>query len=339
MSNVETFKIDSKNSEGKLEAFEIKIDHDSEAFKADVALGLNNGLKKDDAFFLARQLNFAKQRITEPLYTDLLFINGGMITINSETPVGADTISYPTMDISGKADLEADGNDDFPFTETQANEELAKFANYNLGYKFTMQDIRRSQMAGGSFNIITRKVLGVRRGIDENLDAIIRNGDPRVGITGFFNNSLVPNVAVTGAVWASKTDQEVVDDVKRAHDAMLDDTNGKEVPNTMTLDVASFSRINPLNLDTQIESIRLKLERELELRIVRVPQTKGIYTGASSGFTLYANDPLKVDAEVPLRLETLPTVVAHGSSVTKATSRIGSVKFYYPKSASYNYGI
>tara|TARA_R110000868_G_scaffold156005_4_gene382680 strand:+ start:283 stop:1299 length:1017 start_codon:yes stop_codon:yes gene_type:complete len=337
--NIETIRVDSKNTKGEIEVLEYKIDTNSESFKADMNIALNNGLRNDDAFFLARQLNFAKQRITEPLYSDLHFLNNGLVSQDTSAPLGADSISYPTMDITGKAELESDDNDDFPLTEVIASEELAKFANYNAGYAFSMQDIRRSSLAGGAFNIMTRKVLAARRVIDENLDKVIRIGDARVGLQGFTNNPLVPNAAVTGAVWASKSAQERVDDISRAFDAMDSETKGKEIPDTLLLDNTSYRLLQPLNIDSQILSPRQVIEAELNITIKSVSQLKGTFLGASNGFILYKNDPLKVEVELPLRLETLPTVVAHGNSKTKVTSRVGSVKFYYPKSASYNYGI
>jgi hypothetical protein len=336
---IETIKVDSKNAEGKIEVLEYKIDTNSDDFKSDMAVALNNGLRNDDAFFLARQLNFAKQRITEPVYSQLKFLNGGLLSQDSSAPLGADTVSYPSMDISGKVDLDSDDSDDFPLAETQASEELAKFANYHTGYAFTMQDMRRSQLAGGAFNIMARKVLASRLLIDQNLDKILRVGDSRVGLQGFINNPNVPNVAVSGAVWASKSAQQRVDDVVKAYDDMLDDTNGNEIPDTLLLDVASYRLLQPLNVDSQILTPKQLIESQLNVRIEWVSQLKGAFTGDTNGFILYKNDPLKVEAELPLRLETLPTVIAHGNSKTKVTSRIGSVKFYYPKSASYNYGI
>ena len=337
--NIETIRVDSKNSKGEAEVLEYKIDTNSVSFQADMACGLNNGLNQDNAFFLARQLNFAKQRITEPKYAQLKFLNNGLVSQDTSTPLGADTVSYPEMDATGVAELESDDNDDFPLSEVQASENSAKFANYNAGYAFTMQDIRRSSLAGGSFNIMTKKVLAARKAIDTSLDKIIRIGDPRVGLQGFTNHASVPNVAVAGGVWSAKSTQQRIDDVQKAYDDMLDLTNGDEIPDTLLLDLASYRLLQPINEDTQIKTAKTALEAELGIRIEWVTQLKNTFTGASNGFILYKNDPLNVEVELPLRLETLPTVVAHGNSKTKVTSRIGSVKFYYPKSASYNYGI
>lgn len=344
---IEKYNVDSRIN-GKLENFEIKFDVSSEQFQADVQrIKSVTGMKHDDAFFLNRQLNYAKQRINEPVYADLKLINGGLLPLVSDTPLGADSVSYPSMDGVGKAKALADMGDDIPLTEVKATETTEGFVNFSLGYKYTWQDSNRSNFAGGNFNIITRKALYVRRGLDENANTILGFGyfqNNKQILKGMYNH---PDVTATqvvdggsGTEWSTKSAQQIVDDVRDAFDTIYNETNGSAMPDTMQVSQAVYRKLEPLNISTEVVSPRERLERDLGIRIEPVTQLNNAFTGNSNGFVLYRNDPLFIEAEVPLRLQTLsPILKSELETLVPSVQRIGSTKLYQPKSIRYYYGI
>lgn len=344
---IEKYNIDSKVN-GKAENFEIKFDTSSEQFQNDVErIRIATGIKHDDAFFLNRQLNFAKQRINEPIYADLKLINGGLLPTVADTPLGADSVSYPSMDGVGKAQALADMGDDIPLAEVKATESTEGFVNFSLGYKYTWQDQNRSNFAGGSFNIITRKALYVRRGLDENANNILGFGysqNNKQILKGMYNHPDVTNTQVadggSGTEWSNKTAQQIVDDVRGAFDTIYDETNGSGMPDTMQVSQAVFRKLEPLNISTEVVSPKERLERDLGIRIEPVTQLNNKFTGNTNGFVLYKNDPFFIESEVPLRLQTLsPILKSELETLVPSVQRLGSVKLYQPKSIRYYYGI
>lgn len=336
---IEKYNVDN----GKLKSFEIKFDVSSQEFQDDVQrIKSATGMKYDDAFFLNRQLNYAKQRINEPVYADLKLINGGLIPLAEDTPVGADSVSYPSMDGVGKAEPLANMGDDIPLAEVKATETTEGFVNFTLGYKYTWQDSNRSKFAGGNFNIIARKALYVRRGLDENANTIIGFGYKDI-LKGMYNHPEVQSSTVSpvsGGTWATKSAQQIVDDVRDAYDAIYNDTNGSAPPDTMQISQAVYRKLEPLNISTEVVSPRERLERDLDIRIVPVTQLNSAFTGNSNGFVLYKNDPLFIEAEIPLKLQTLsPILKSELETIVPSVQRIGSVKIYNPKSIRYYYGI
>lgn len=341
---IEKYNIDSRIN-GKLENFEIKFDTSSQEFQDEVArIKMFCGSHRhDDAFFLNRQLNYAKQRINEPVYADLKLINGGLLPLVADTPLGADSVSYPSMDGVGKAQALSDMGDDIPLTEVKATETIEGFVNFSLGYKYTWQDMNRSNFANGNFNIISRKALYVRRGLDENANTILGFGYVQNGkqiLKGMYNHPDVQNVAVSGGTWATKSAQQIVDDVRDAFDDIYNETNGSATPDTMQVSQAVYRKLEPLNISTEVVSPRERLERDLDIRIEPVTQLNNAFTGDSNGFVLYRNDPLFIEAEVPLRLQTLtPILKSDLETLVPSVQRIGSTKLYQPKSIRYYYGI
>jgi hypothetical protein len=247
---IKTFKLD--NGE------ELKLDTSAPMFQAfESAMKLIGVHKADESFFGARQLEFIRQKIYKPTYAELKLLNGGLLPINTSIPEGAESDTYDILDGVGEADVIADFADDIKTVEISGEEVTNKIKSIATSYIYSVQDLRRDRMLGNvARSSVENKALVARRTLDQKIDAMLRVGDTRYGIRGMFNAASVPSTAAaatgTGSTttWSTKTAANILADIETAINAMLDATNGTEIPNTMLVDATNYHLIKKKALDT-----------------------------------------------------------------------------------------
>jgi len=340
---IKTFKLD--NGE------ELKIDISSNEFQAYERAADQVGiLKKDEAFFFARNLEFIRQKIFSPVYSELKLLNGGLLPINTAIPEGAETDTYNILDSTGEADIISDFADDINTVEVFGEEEINKIKSVADSYIYSVQDARRDRMLNKvGHSVVTNKALAARRAVDQKIEKMLGFGDIRYGITGMFNNANVPisAVAPTGAgsstLWTSKTPQNILNDVSSAMDDMDDISKGNEMANTMILDNTNYEYIRKLALDVTNYSgmsVLKYIEQEYNLRVVKMQQIKNSFVGGTeSGFCLYNNSQEKLEGVLPIRLMPHAPQVKNLATKNILEARCGGARIFFPYSMSINTGI
>jgi hypothetical protein len=338
-TNKEIIKVDSIDSKGNKTLIDITIDPASPEFRKDMQEVSYVTRSDQDTFFLARALNYAKQKIVMPIYPEYKFANGGLISLDGSVPVGADSSTYKESDGTGKMKPLAEDSDDYPLVEVKTQEKKNIYKDYAHGLRISYRDIERSAFLGDQiFNILDRKIQIIRRTADQQLDDLIAFGDKETGLVGFLNNPNVPNTAVAGATWANKSDQEIMDDIKKAVSSYRKDTRGIS-PNRMLLSVDSYDRLISSNLNSNFVSPLDRIQSLYPIRVEWVAQMENIFTGDSNGFVLYNDSSEFVQADIPLRLEARDIERKSLSWKQPYRLRAGSTLIYMPKTVSYNYGI
>jgi hypothetical protein len=340
---IKTFKLD--NGE------ELKLDTSAPMFQAfESAMKLIGVHKADESFFGARQLEFIRQKIYKPTYAELKLLNGGLLPINTSIPEGAESDTYDILDGVGEADVIADFADDIKTVEISGEEVTNKIKSIATSYIYSVQDLRRDRMLGNvARSSVENKALVARRTLDQKIDAMLRVGDTRYGIRGMFNAASVPSTAAaatgTGSTttWSTKTAANILADIETAINAMLDATNGTEIPNTMLVDATNYHLIKKKALDTTYYSgmtVLKYIEQEYNLKVEWVQQLKNAFVnGTKSGFVLYNNAQDKLEGVLPIRL------MAHAPQIKNLTTknileaRCGGVRVFFPYSMSYTTGI
>ncbi len=332
---IETFKLD--NGE------ELKIDTSSHEYQDSLQAGKEIGLRNDDSVFFARNLEYARQTAFKVQYSQLKLLNGGLLPIDTSIPEGAETDSYEIQDSTGEAKIIANFADDINKVEITGKEVINKIKSIGDSYDYSYQDTKADQMRGGvGSSILNRKAMTAREAIDKKLESMLAFGDTAFGVKGFFNADFVPNTAVSGSAWASKTSAQILDDVKKAIDDQVDLTKGMETPDTMIVDYTNFSLIMKKELDTTNYSgmtILKYIEANYGLKIVDMAQIKNKFTGNSNAFILYKNDRTKLEGVIPSRLQAHAPQAKNLVTTNILTARCGGTRVYYPYSVSINYGI
>ena len=330
---------------------EFKIDTQSPEFKAYERAAEFVGLtRKDESFFFARNLEFIRQRIFRPVYAELKMLNGGLITIDTSIPEGAETDTYDILDSSGEADIISDYGDDIKTVEISGEQVTNKIKSLADSYFYSIQDMRRDKMLGQvGRSSVENKALAARKAVDQKIDKMIRVGAVEHGILGMFNATGVPSTAAaaTGSgsatTWASKTAANILADVETAINDIDDLTDGNEVPDTLLLPSAQYELIRKKALDTTFysgKSVLKYIQEEYGLKVEKVQQLKNAFTGGTeSGMVLYKNSPEKLEAVLPIRLMPHAPQVKNLATKNILEARCGGVRVYFPYSMSYTTGI
>lgn len=340
---IETFKLD--NGE------ELKIDTSLPEFKAYERAAENVGIsKKDDSFFFARNLEFIRQQVFKPTYNELKLLNGGLLSINSAIPEGAENDTYDMLDSAGEADVVADFADDIKTVEVFGSQVTNGIKSIATSYIYSVQDLRKDKMLGQvGRSSVENKALAARRALDQKIEKMLGFGDVRYGIKGMFNAASVPSsaAAATGSgsttTWATKTAANILADVEEAINDMIDLTGGNEIPNTMLIDATNYHLIKKKALDTTMysgKSVLKYIEEEFNLKVEWVQQLKnGFVNGTKSGLVLYNNAQDKLEGVLPIRLMPHAPQIKNLSTKNILEARCGGVRAFYPYSISYTTGI
>ena len=344
---IQTYKLDTGE--------ELTLNTNSLEFQAAENLARNSlALRRaDEAFFFARNLEFIRQHVFNPVYAELKLLNGGIIPINTSIPDWADTDTYAVLDAVGEAKVIADFADDIPTVEVFGTEYSGKIKSIAEGYLYSVADMRRdnnnmANMGGPVRSVINSKVIAARRAIDQKLERMLGFGDATVGITGLFNN---PNVNInvvansgTGSstLWANKTAALILEDIEKAINDMVDASNGGLEPTHLLTDHKSYSLMRTKPLDTSNYSgknILKYVQEDLGLIVVSIQQLKGAFVGGSSGFVLYNQGEENAEGVIPMRLMVHPPQKVELSTKTIIEAKCGGTRVFFPKALSYNYGI
>lgn len=329
----------------------LKIDTSSPEFRAYERAAEMVGISRaDETFFFARNLEYIRQQVFKPVYSELKLLNGGLIPLNTSIPEGAEIDTYDILDSTGEADIIADFADDIKTVEVSGEEVSNKIKSVATSYIYSVQDLRRDKMNGNSArSSVENKAMAARRTLDQKLDKILRVGDSNFGIKGMFNAASVPSSAVAAngsgstTAWANKTAANILGDVAGAIDDMLDISNGTEIPTKMLIDATNYHLIKKLALDTTNYSgmtVLKYIEQEYDLKVEWVQQLKNAFTnGTKSGFVLYNPSQDKLEGVLPIRLMPHAPQVKNLATKNILEGRCGGVRVFYPYSMSYNTGI
>lgn len=258
---------------------------------------------------------FARQLVMETLrelfrleYAELKWAMGDLIPITTNVNEGATEYSYIEVEHSGQAKIIADNATDLPMAEVRGRNNILPVKTLGCAVQFSTQEIRTAQMQG-LFDIASEKAQAAREAHDLALNELIRSGMPMAGLYGITNvPGILVHSAVTGA-WASATAEQIVTDFSTAHNSIVHNSNGIEVPDTAVFPLVSFTRISTLKNSVSSDITVLDYLKKVHPNITRWEWENGmatVGTGGTRAAQIYKKDPRKVRAVVPMALKPQP---------------------------------
>ena len=334
---IESIKLDDNT--------EFKYDTSSQEFEGYLAAAAQIGVtNKDESFYLARNLEFLRQKVFEPKYAALkLLNNASLLNIDTSVPEGAETDTYVSVDSIGEAAVVGDFGDDIPTVEVTGQEYTNKIKSIATSYIYSAADVRKDKMLGAGLpsSATQRKLLVARRAVDQKLHSMLALGDAAYGITGMFDETIIDTTGTS--VWASASVADILTDIKGALDSILDGSSGNEEANTMLLDYTSYALLAKKEMDTTNYSgmTMLKyIQDNYKLNVDYLVQLKSAFVGGTkSGFMVYDSSADKIQGVVPMRLNVHAPQMHNLATKNILEARCGGVRIYHPKSAHIVTGI
>lgn len=292
--------------------------------------------------FFARELEQVKSRSFDVLYSDLTYNKA--FDISNEVNPGAETITYETYDSHGAAKIIKGDSNDIPRADVEGKETTINVVTLASMFAYTLQEIKAAQFAGK--NLSQRRGNAARRAIEEKMNYLTWFGDATANLQGFFTSGLITSAAAaatgTGSArtFASKTGALIAADIQAAIAAVVEGTEGVEVPNRIGLPIAQYNLVMTTNMGTGTDTTVAKyiIQNSPYLtsldQFVAIPELNlATGSGTTDAMILWTKSPDKVQIEIPEDVNFMPVQQKNLSYETIATARFGGLNYYYPKSA------
>lgn len=303
-------------------------------------------MEKKDAFTLdANESVFFKRELehVKAASYDVKFRpNKALSIFPVDTSAGsaATEITWRQYTRVGLAKMISDYAHDFPRVDVYGTEQSVKPKDVGASYGYSIQEIRRAQMAG--MPLESRRAMTARQAIDDKIDAIAWSGDTASNLSGFINYTGISEYTVTsgtgGFTWATKTSDEILKDMNGAVHFVVEATNGIEQPNTMLLPLSQYNHIQTKRLgdgsDETVLSYFLKTNQYIK-RIEWVVELDGAGAlGADRGM-VFVNDAMHLTLELPAPFETFEADKKGMEYTIPCMARTAGMICYFPASVAY----
>jgi hypothetical protein len=298
-------------------------------------------LDADESIFFTRQLEHVKAKTYDIKFTELKVRM--LIPTSFEAGPGAETIRYEQFDMVGMAKVVADYARDFPRADVKAKEFISPIKSLGASYGYSVQEIRAAAHAGKPLQ--QRKADAARRAISQQENRIALVGDADFNLPGWLTNVNIPDVALpadgAGALttFASKvtTPDLIVRDLNSIANAVVNQSNGVEKPNTMLMPIAQKTLLGStprsINSDTTILKYFLQNNAAGVVDcdwLAELAAAQG-FVGADTCIA-YDRNPNAFTLEIPQDFEQFRPQEKGLEFEVPVHQRIGGVLLYYPLS-------
>jgi hypothetical protein len=265
-----------------------------------------------------------------------------LISIDTSLHPGTEEWGYNELMGAGQATEIAPDADDVPTVDVASGRRSFGVVSAAIGFRIGRQEVRRAALQG-TYDLAIEKGVAAREAIDKYLDNRILFGVPAAGIQGLLNVKGNIEVGAANGDWTNvATDgDDIVDDVAGAIEAMITNSDGVEMPDTVVLPIAQYQAAARKRITENNPVTALAFLQGLFPFVTRwewhVPMATA-YQSAPA-VLIYNSNPSRVRAVMPLPPTPIPR--QEEGLVTKVGFewRFAGVMSPRPKSITVLYGV
>ena len=291
---------------------------------------------------LERQLEFIKTRTYDIVYPEMKARQ--FIPVNNDVDAGAETITFRQWDQIGMAQIIANYGDDLPLIDALVEEFQQKVQGIGAAYQWSVQDLRRSAMAGAQLD--QRRARAARRAIEQQIENIAALGNTKAGLVGFAKNANVPLVAPVNGTWTSVLPgEDMIEDLMELASSIVTTNKETFMPDTLVLDIGRYNLLATTRVTTTGDTNTTALEGFLRsnpwVTTVATWNKLALANAANDGnrAVCYKRDAEVLTLEIPQEFEQMPPQAKNMAFVVDVHARIGGVIVYYPIAMAYMDGL
>ena len=297
--------------------------------------------------FLISQRTHIEPRVFEIQYPRIQY---PLLTpVSTEAGETAKTITFFSSDRVGEAKWVHHRSRDIPLVETYHAQHEREVHEGGVGYDYSLYELQVAANLGMPLN--ADKAQAARRAYEQFIDRLALNGDAAIGWKGLFNDDNVTAAAATNgaagtATWATKTPEEIMEDVNSALNMIQEETLQVELANTVILPVKQYNLIaTTWRRDRTIlrhlmdgNVYTAETGAPLMIRSARGLETAGASNSARMVVYDRNIDVLKLHISMPLRFSE-PYQDGPRTFVVPGTYRTGGLEIRRPGAVRYVDGI
>lgn len=271
----------------------------------------------------------------------------GLIPVDYSAPEWIKTITYYSMDITGKADWIGDRASDIPVVGTSLAQDETAVQMAGIGYDYGLEEVNQALMLG--MNLPGEKAAAARLIYERTVDNIMFTGDAEKGWKGLYNNASVTAISATTGDWATATEDEILADVNELLGGIYTATNEIAMADTLLLPSLKLQYIASKRLGDgngaltilqflqQANVYTAETGNQLTIRGARGLNTAG--AGSTARMVAYRRSPEVLKAHIPMRHRFLPVQVVGLTYKVPGIFRLGPLDIRLPKEVRYSDGI
>lgn len=285
---------------------------------------------------LAKQLEHVKSKTYDILYPG--FDARKFIPVSTEAPNGAESITYRQWDQFGMAKIVANYGTDFPRVDAVCKEFTTPIKSLGASYGYSVQDLRAAALSGQRLD--AARAAAARRSIEAMIDHVAAFGVDGAGLTGFVNH---PNVGLTspavGTWTAASNPLDIIKDLNKLVQAVIDQTKGVFRPNTILLAPSRFALISQMMMSADNNTTVLRAFLANNPYITSVDQWPHLELANAAGngprIICYTRSEEVLQMELPQDFEQFPPQTSGLEFLIYCHARSGGTVIRYPLAMEY----
>lgn len=293
--------------------------------------------------FLQRELEVIKSTLYEVTYPELKFRN--LTPIDNEGFLGQQSVIMQSVSMIGKADFVTGATTLIPRSDIGLSEYPRPVLPFATEFGFTIFEIEAAKRAGRPLSDL--KARAARRALDQKLNDVFWGTDAQataLGIYGMLTHPNTVSAAVAGAVWTSKTPDQILFDINDMFGDQNEDTEGVEVGTRLLLPIAQYNYLHNTRLtDTGMNILTYIAQNSRFIKsvdnIVPCRELSGAGVGPSDMMIAYDPDPMKMMFHVPVDAFFTTPQEKGLEQVVYGIGATGGLNLIRPKSVYMRYGI
>lgn len=195
--------------------------------------------------FIDLQLQALETAVYETKYPELKARQ--FFPLKTDVPEGAETFAYRISDYFGEAEFLSQAGDDLPMVGYKTEKKFGRVETIANAFGYTVQELRAAAMANVGLDAELAKA--AMRVHERKVDETAASGNTALGFAAGLRHPDVTILAAT-AVWASATSAQIVGDLHRMANKIVEDSKGIWVPDTIVLPIAVYNLINSKLMDS-----------------------------------------------------------------------------------------
>jgi hypothetical protein len=303
-------------------------------------------IKLDDreSAFFARETEYVKTKTYDAKPPE----NKGLRLVPMATDLPTDgitEITYRRYTEAGEAKLVASYAKDFPRVDVFGEEYSVKVHDIGDSYGYNRKEIRASMRAGKRLD--QRRAIAAKNAIERKLNKLTLRSDPVAGtygaldFPGLTEATLPADGTDSSKTWAKKNVDQILRDINTMLDAVIQPTNGAEVPDTLLLPLSAYTLLTNTRLgDNTISLMKYITDNFPQIRKIDwLNELKGLGAGGTNRIMVGCFDNLHIENQILNQFEQGDIKEENFEYTIPCLATTAGVIVYYPMAFAFADGV
>lgn len=280
--------------------------------------------------FVVSQASSIEREVMSIPYPEIRYAE--MVPVDTSANPFAASVTFFTQDAVGRAKLMNGKGDDVPLANIMRTRFEQGILDAGIGYEFSLTEIGQAQMMGMS--LPNEGASAARLAYEQLVDEVTLNGAD--GIEGLYNTTGITSTAAA-ATFLVGTPAQVLGAINTALTAIMVDTQGADLANTVVLPIAAYAALATRQLDATSDVTIMDFIMRSNIYTARTGQPLLIVADhrLTTKMVVYKRDPSVLKLHMPMPLRFLPPQYVNLSVRVPGMFRFAPLSIRRPKAVRY----